>query len=72
MQGRKCLLGLSPKLDDTCNDGKRLYNTSNGVSLFIPKISIKDEGFYSCDLSIKGGSTAVNVSVSGEFNFKLL
>ncbi|XDV30878.1 hypothetical protein PO909_033708, partial [Leuciscus waleckii] len=64
MQGRKCYLGLSPKLDNTCNDGKRLYNTSKGVSLFIPKISMEDEGSYSCDLSIKGGSRAVNVSVS--------
>lgn len=63
MQGKKCYLGLSPKLDDTCNDGKRLYNSSNGVSLFIPKISVEDEGYYSCDLSIKAGSRAVNVSV---------
>ncbi|CAM4605794.1 unnamed protein product [Leuciscus chuanchicus] len=64
MQGRKCYLGLSPKLHNTCNDGKRLYNTSKGVSLFIPKISMEDEGSYFCDLSIKGGSRAVNVSVS--------
>ncbi|KAK7168743.1 hypothetical protein R3I93_004904 [Phoxinus phoxinus] len=64
MQGRKCYLGLSNgQLDDTCNDGKTLYNTSNVVSLFIPKISMEDEGFYSCDLSIKGGSSAVNISV---------
>ncbi|KAK7168755.1 hypothetical protein R3I93_004912 [Phoxinus phoxinus] len=64
MHGRKCFLGLSHgQLDDTCNDGKTLYNTSNVVSLFIPKISMEDEGFYSCDLSIKGGSRAVNVSV---------
>ncbi|XP_077072872.1 cell surface glycoprotein CD200 receptor 1 isoform X2 [Siphateles boraxobius] len=64
MQGRKCYLGLSPKLDDTCNDGKSLFNTSNGVSLFIPKISMEDEGIYSCDLSYKAGSIAVNASVS--------
>ncbi|XP_050974364.1 cell surface glycoprotein CD200 receptor 1-A isoform X3 [Labeo rohita] len=64
LQGRKCWLGLSPKLDNTCNDGKRLYNTSDGVSLFIPKISIEDEGFYSCDVSYKGGSYAVNVTVN--------
>ncbi|XP_056096965.1 cell surface glycoprotein CD200 receptor 1-A [Rhinichthys klamathensis goyatoka] len=64
MQGRKCFLGLAPKLDNTCNDGKRLYNTSNEVSLFIPKISVEDEGFYYCDLSIKGGSKSINVSVS--------
>ncbi|XP_039539568.1 cell surface glycoprotein CD200 receptor 1-A isoform X2 [Pimephales promelas] len=64
MQGKKCYLGSETKLDNTCNDGKRLYNTSNGVSLFIPKISMEDEGFYYCDLSIKGGSKSVNVSVS--------
>ncbi|XP_067265848.1 cell surface glycoprotein CD200 receptor 1 isoform X2 [Chanodichthys erythropterus] len=64
MQGKKCYLGLSPKLDDTCNDGKNLSHTSNGVSLFIPKISVEDEGFYLCDLSYKGGSKSVNISVS--------
>ncbi|KAK2905275.1 hypothetical protein Q8A67_007074 [Cirrhinus molitorella] len=74
LQDRKCWLALSPKLDNTyndrkrldntCNDGKRLYNTSDGVSLFIPKISIEDEGFYSCDASYKGGSYMLNVSVS--------
>ncbi|XP_067299503.1 cell surface glycoprotein CD200 receptor 1 isoform X2 [Pseudorasbora parva] len=62
-EGRKCYLGLSPKSDDTCNDGKRLVNTTNGVYLFIPKISMEDEGFYSCDLSYKGESNAANVSV---------
>lgn len=64
LPGRKCWLGLSPKPDDTCNDGKRLHNTSDGVSLVIPKISIQDEGFYSCDVSYTAGSYAVNVSVS--------
>ncbi|XP_016385162.1 cell surface glycoprotein CD200 receptor 1-A-like [Sinocyclocheilus rhinocerous] len=63
-QDRTCWLGLSPKLDDTCNDGKKLYNTSDGVSLVIPKISIEDEGFYFCDVSYKGGSSALNVTVS--------
>jgi len=71
MQGKKCYLGSETKLDNTCNDGKRLYNTSNGVSLFIPNISMEDEGFYYCDLSIKGGGKSVNVSVSGEYNFQL-
>ncbi|XP_059355659.1 cell surface glycoprotein CD200 receptor 1-A-like isoform X2 [Carassius carassius] len=64
LQGRNCWLGLSPKLDDTCKDGKRLLNTSDGVYLVIPRISTEDEGFYSCDLSHKAGSYAVNVSVS--------
>ncbi|KAF4109359.1 cell surface glycoprotein CD200 receptor 1-A isoform X2 [Onychostoma macrolepis] len=67
LQGRKCWLGfngLSPKLDDTCNDGKRLFNTSHGVSIVIPKISIQDEGFYSCDVSYKAGSYILNMSVS--------
>ncbi|XP_042586796.1 uncharacterized protein si:ch211-214p13.9 isoform X2 [Cyprinus carpio] len=64
LEGRKCWLGLSPKLDDTCKDRKRLLNTSDGVSLVIPKISTRDEGFYSCDVSYKAGSYAVNVSVS--------
>ncbi|XP_043085470.1 uncharacterized protein LOC122332243 isoform X3 [Puntigrus tetrazona] len=65
LQDRKCWLGLSPMLDDTCEDGKRLYNdTSNAVSLLIPNITIQDEGFYYCDVSYKGGSYAVNVSVS--------
>ncbi|XP_073702494.1 cell surface glycoprotein CD200 receptor 1-A [Garra rufa] len=64
LQGKKCWLGLSPKMDGTCKDGKRLFNTSDGVSLFIPNISIEDEGFYSCDASYKGGSYMVNVSVS--------
>ncbi|KTG02632.1 hypothetical protein cypCar_00027167 [Cyprinus carpio] len=64
LQDRKCRLGLSPKLDDTCKDGKKLYNTSDGVSLFIPKISIEDEGSYFCDVSYKGGSYALNVTVS--------
>ncbi|XP_077072802.1 uncharacterized protein LOC143723856 [Siphateles boraxobius] len=64
MQGRECYIGLSSKLDDTCNDGKSLFNTSNGVSLFIPKISMEDEGIYSCVLSYKAGSIAVNASVS--------
>ncbi|XP_016306324.1 cell surface glycoprotein CD200 receptor 1-A [Sinocyclocheilus anshuiensis] len=64
LQDRKCWLGLSPKLDDKCKDGKRLYNTSDGVYLVIPKISTEDEGFYSCDVSYKAGSYAVNVSVN--------
>ncbi|XP_016089274.1 cell surface glycoprotein CD200 receptor 1-like isoform X1 [Sinocyclocheilus grahami] len=64
LQDRKCWLGLSPKLDDKCKDGKRLYNTSDGVYLVIPKISIEDEGFYSCDVSYKAGSYLANVSVS--------
>ncbi|XP_043085555.1 cell surface glycoprotein CD200 receptor 1-A isoform X2 [Puntigrus tetrazona] len=64
LQDRKCWLGLSPKLDNNCKDGKRLYNTSNAVSLLIPNITIQDEGFYYCDVSYKGGSYAVNVSVS--------
>ncbi|XP_067266244.1 uncharacterized protein [Chanodichthys erythropterus] len=64
MQGKQCYLGLSPKLDDTCNDGKNLSHTSNGVSLFIPKISMEDEGLYLCDLAYKGGSKSVNISVS--------
>ncbi|KAF4109371.1 uncharacterized protein LOC131547288 [Onychostoma macrolepis] len=67
LQGRKCWLGfngLSPKLVDTCNDGKRLFNTSHGVSIVIPKISIQDEGFYSCDVSYKAGSYILNMSVS--------
>ncbi|XP_051761978.1 cell surface glycoprotein CD200 receptor 1-A isoform X2 [Ctenopharyngodon idella] len=62
MQGKKCYLGLSHKRDDTCNDGKKLNNTS--FSLFIPNISMEDEGYYLCDLSYKGGSNAVNISVS--------
>ncbi|XP_026073977.1 cell surface glycoprotein CD200 receptor 1-like isoform X1 [Carassius auratus] len=64
LQDKKCRVGVSPKLDDTCNDGKKLENTADGVSLFIPKISIEDEGLYFCDLSYKGGSYALNVSVS--------
>ncbi|XP_059417309.1 uncharacterized protein LOC132152573 [Carassius carassius] len=64
LQDRKCRVGVSPKLDDTCNDGKKLENTSDGVSLFIPKISVEDEGLYFCDLSYKGGSYALNVTVS--------
>ncbi|XP_052422049.1 cell surface glycoprotein CD200 receptor 1-A isoform X2 [Carassius gibelio] len=64
LQGRTCWLGLAPELDDTCKDGKRLLNTSDGVYLVIPRISREDEGFYSCDLSYKTGSYAVNVSVS--------
>ncbi|XP_073701103.1 uncharacterized protein [Garra rufa] len=63
LQGKKCWLGLTPKMDGTCKDGKRLFNTSDGVSLFIPNISIEDEGSYSCDASYKGGSYMVNVSV---------
>ncbi len=75
LQGRKCWLGfngLSSKLDDTCNDGKRLYNISDEVSLVIPKISIQDEGFYSCDVSFKAGGYVVHVSVSGEYKHNLL
>ncbi|XP_052422055.1 uncharacterized protein LOC127965326 [Carassius gibelio] len=64
LQGRKCWLGLARELDDTCKDGKRLLNTSDGVYLVIPRISREDEGFYYCDLSYTGGSYAVNVSVS--------
>ncbi len=74
-QGRKCWLGsngLSPKLYNTCNDGKMLQNTSDGVSLVIPKISIQDEGFYSCDVSYKAGSYILNVSVSGEYKHNFL
>lgn len=70
MQGKKCYLGLSHKRDDTCNDGKKLNNTS--FSLFIPNISMEDEGYYLCDLSYKGGSNAVNISVSGEYKQNLL
>ncbi|XP_048049028.1 cell surface glycoprotein CD200 receptor 1-A isoform X2 [Megalobrama amblycephala] len=64
MQGKKCYLGLSSDLglNDTCKDGKKLNHTS--FSLFIPKISKEDEGFYLCDLSYKGGSKSVNISVS--------
>ncbi|ROL43795.1 hypothetical protein DPX16_4629 [Anabarilius grahami] len=64
MQGKKCYLGLSSELgpNNTCKDGKRLNHTS--FSLFIPKISMQDEGFYLCDLSYKGGSKTVNISVS--------
>ncbi|XP_026104311.1 uncharacterized protein LOC113075869 isoform X2 [Carassius auratus] len=64
LQDKKCRVGVSPKLDDTCNDGKKLENTADGVSLFIPKISVEDEGLYFCDLSYKDGSYALNVSVS--------
>ncbi len=75
LQGRKCWLGfngLLSKLDGTCNDGKRLNNISDEVFLDIPKISIQDEGFYSCDVSYKTGGYAVNVSVSGEYKHNLL
>lgn len=72
IQGKKCWLGLSPKLDNTCNDGKTLFNTSDGVNLFIPKITMEDEGSYLCDLSYIGGSNSVNISVSGEYKHKLL
>ncbi|TRY86700.1 hypothetical protein DNTS_028783, partial [Danionella cerebrum] len=62
-QGKTCYYGLSKMLENTCNDGKKLLNSTEGISLYIPKISMKDEGSYSCDLSYKGGSYGVNVSV---------
>ncbi|XP_005167482.1 cell surface glycoprotein CD200 receptor 1-A isoform X2 [Danio rerio] len=63
-QSKKCYIGLSPTLDDTCKDGKSMHNSTDGVSLSISKISMQDEGVYTCDLSYKGGSYSLNISVS--------
>ncbi|XP_051564512.1 cell surface glycoprotein CD200 receptor 1-A isoform X2 [Myxocyprinus asiaticus] len=65
LQSRKCFVGmLLSKPESTCNDGKMLLNSSNRVSLFIPKISKDDEGSYSCDISYSAGTYAETVNVS--------
>ncbi|XP_065149043.1 cell surface glycoprotein CD200 receptor 1-A isoform X2 [Paramisgurnus dabryanus] len=66
---RTCWIGsdfLNKTIQNFCNDGKMLLNSSDGFSLFIPKISKKDEGSYLCDVSYKGGSfrKKINISVS--------
>lgn len=65
-KAKKCYIGLSPTPDNTCKDGKRLHNSTIEFynSLFIPNISMQDEGFYTCDLSYKGGSYSLNISVN--------
>ncbi|XP_073768591.1 uncharacterized protein isoform X3 [Danio rerio] len=64
-QSNKCYIGLSPKPYDTCKDGKKLHNSTDGVSLSIPNISMQDEGFYICDLSYEGVTyNSLNISVS--------
>ncbi|XP_065149411.1 cell surface glycoprotein CD200 receptor 2-like [Paramisgurnus dabryanus] len=69
LQSRKCWIGsefLNKTIQNYCNDGKTLLNSSDEFSLLIPTISKKDEGSYLCDVSYKGGSfrKKINISVS--------
>ncbi|XP_057192158.1 cell surface glycoprotein CD200 receptor 1-A-like isoform X1 [Triplophysa rosa] len=65
LQSKKCWLGIDSSIQNsTCNDGKKLLNSSDGISLFIPKISKEDEGSYLCDLSYKGGGYGQKVNLS--------
>nr|XP_055071034.1 cell surface glycoprotein CD200 receptor 1-A [Misgurnus anguillicaudatus] len=67
LQSRECWIGfelLNKNIQNSCNDGKMLLNSSDGFSLFIPKISKKDEGSYLCDVSYKGGGYRQNVNIS--------
>ncbi|XP_056321142.1 cell surface glycoprotein CD200 receptor 1-A isoform X2 [Danio aesculapii] len=63
-KAKKCYIGLFATADDTCKDGKSMHNSTDGVSLSISNILMQDEGFYTCDLSYKGGSFSLNISVS--------
>nr|XP_055071169.1 uncharacterized protein LOC129451760 [Misgurnus anguillicaudatus] len=69
LQSRKCWIGfelLNKNIQNSCNDGKMLLNSSDGFSFFISKISKKDEGSYLCDVSYKGGGykQKINITVS--------
>lgn len=65
LQSKKCWLGIESSIQNsTCNDGKKLLNSSDGIYLFIPKISKEDEGSYLCDVSYRGGSYGQKVNLS--------
>ncbi|XP_056610164.1 cell surface glycoprotein CD200 receptor 1-A-like isoform X1 [Triplophysa dalaica] len=65
LQSKKCWLGIESSIQNsTCNDGKKLFNSSDGIYLLIPKISKEDEGSYLCDLSYKGGGYGQMVNLS--------
>lgn len=71
LQSRKCWIGLSKypniTIQNFCNDGKMLLNSSDGFSVFIPNISKKDEGSYLCEASYKGGGYRQNANISGKY-----
>ncbi|KAI5615434.1 cell surface glycoprotein CD200 receptor 1-A isoform X2, partial [Silurus asotus] len=51
---------------DSCQDGKRLNRTADGVyHLIIPQFSLRDEGNYNCDISYKSGGWLENITVFG-------
>ncbi|XP_056611359.1 uncharacterized protein LOC130427739 [Triplophysa dalaica] len=65
LQSKKCWLGIeSSIINSTCNDGKKLLNSSDGIYLLIPKISKEDEGSYLCNLSYNGGGYGQMVNLS--------
>ncbi|XP_054644251.1 cell surface glycoprotein CD200 receptor 1 isoform X2 [Dunckerocampus dactyliophorus] len=56
---------ISGGLQNNCNDGKTLRNTSMAQPyLHIPDFSSRDVGLYKCELVYSGGSTTCNISVS--------
>ncbi|XP_073711075.1 cell surface glycoprotein CD200 receptor 1-A [Misgurnus anguillicaudatus] len=67
LQSRECWLGFAlpnKTIQNTCNDGKMLLNSSDGFSVFVPNISKKDEGSYLCEVSYKGGGYRQNINIT--------
>ncbi|XP_076015234.1 cell surface glycoprotein CD200 receptor 1-A isoform X2 [Genypterus blacodes] len=67
LKNRRCRLNSDAggPVQNSCNDGKSLQNTSSAQSyLHIPNISTDDEGVYKCEASHKGGGDAIEFRVS--------
>ncbi|KAF7709213.1 cell surface glycoprotein CD200 receptor 1-A isoform X2 [Silurus meridionalis] len=68
LRDKNCTIAMAKNDSDhdTCQDGKRLNRTADGVyQLIIPHFSFKDEGNYTCDISYESGGWLENIIVSG-------
>ncbi|CAB1448337.1 unnamed protein product [Pleuronectes platessa] len=67
LRDRICQVSLSTgeKVQDSCNDGKSLRNTSRAQSyLHIPNISAADVGVYNCNFVYNGGKKDCKINVA--------
>ncbi|KAF7709214.1 hypothetical protein HF521_016064 [Silurus meridionalis] len=67
LRDKNCTIAMAKNDSDhdTCQDGKRLNHTADGVyQLIIPQFSVRDQGNYTCDISYESGGWLENIIVS--------